>query len=68
MQWLKRFFGGSTAIVGAGLVAWQGMTVYYVLTGRIDAVGDQPPLGLSVALMVLGLIMLVGGYWARRET
>ena len=68
MPRLKRFFGGSTAFVGAWLAAWQGVTVYFLLTGRIEEGWDQPPLDFSVTLLILGLIMLIGGWWAGRET
>ena len=67
MRWLRQLFGGATALVGAVLAAWHGVAVYYLVTGRIEAIGDQPPLGFSLSVALLGVFMLVGGYWAGRE-
>lgn len=67
MRRLKKLFGGSTALIGVVIVAWQSVAIYFHLTGRIEGDPDQLPLGLSITLLVFGLVMLIGGYWARRD-
>ena len=62
-NWLRRFFAGLIALVGAGLVGWQGVLIYYQISGRVAA-GDEEhlPLTVAVAILAFGLFLFAGGY------
>ena len=67
LDWLARFFGGLTAVVGAIIVGWSGVECFYLVTGRVQADFDQPPLPVVIGMLVFGLVLLIGGYWAQRR-
>ena len=62
---LRAFSGGST-VLGAILVGWNSVEVYYLVTGRVTADPDQPPLTVVIPLLIVGLVLMIGGYVAGR--
>ena len=61
-NWLRGFFGGLIALCGASLVGWQAVLIYYLLTGRVKAGEEHPPLAVVVAILVIGALLLGAGY------
>ena len=54
------------ALLGALLVGWNAIEVYYLTTGRVLPDLEQPPLSAVVPLLVLGFILLLGGWGLHR--
>lgn len=67
-RWLMNFFGNAVALVGASLAAWHSVTVYYLITGRIEAGEEHPPLGVAAVIVIIGLVLLVAGYALARNS
>ncbi|MDJ0928634.1 MAG: hypothetical protein QNJ73_13435 [Gammaproteobacteria bacterium] len=63
-----KIVGVTTAAVGAFLVSWEAVTIYYLWTGRIQAGEEHPPLPLAAGLFIFGLVLLIAGYWVQRRT
>jgi hypothetical protein len=61
-----RFLGGAAALIGASLVAWQSVAIYYLITGRVQADAEQPPLGVVIAFLIFGAFLLGLGYVAQK--
>ena len=61
-NWLRSFFGGLIALSGASLVAWQAVLIYYLITGRVKAGEEHPPLALIVVILIIGALLLGAGY------
>ena len=53
---------GLAAVLGAVLVGWYSVYVYYLVTGRVQADFEQPPLVVVVPLLIFGLVLLFGGW------
>ena len=53
---------GLVALLGALLVGWNSIEVYYLVTDRIRPDFEQPPLFIVVLLLIVGLIFLFGGW------
>ena len=66
LYWLLGFFGGSAAFIGALLVGWNSLEVYYLVTGRVEPGFEQPPLTVVVPLLILGLVLMFGGWAAHK--
>jgi len=60
--WFLNLISGAAALLGAILVGWNSMEVYYLVTGRVHPDFEQPPLAVVVAFLIFGLVLLVGGY------
>ena len=63
LLWILNLVSGIAAILGALLVGWNSIEVYYLVTGRVQPDFEQPPLSAVVPLLVIGLLLLFGG-WA----
>ncbi len=61
-NWTRGFLGGLTALVGASLVGWQAVLVYYLVSGRVKAGEEHPPLPLVLVILVIGIALLAAGY------
>ena len=59
-------FCGLAALLGALLVGWNALEIWYLATGRVTPDLEQPPLEAVVPLLMLGLVLLVGGWALRR--
>ena len=72
VRWLASLISGAAVLVGALLIGWNSLEVYYLVTGRIRPDLDQPPLTVVVSMLILGLALLICGYsirrWLRKET
>ncbi|UCG74075.1 MAG: hypothetical protein JSV45_06785 [Chromatiales bacterium] len=66
--WCIHFISGVAVVIGAILVSWESVTIYYLISGRIQARDEHPPLGLAATLFAIGMALLVGGYIARRSS
>ncbi len=67
LLWLLDIGSGLIALLGALLVGWNSIEVYYLLTGRVQPDFEQPPLTVVVPLLILGLVFLFGG-WALHKS
>jgi hypothetical protein len=67
IELLLRFIGGAAALIGASLVAWQSVAIYYLITGRVQADAEQPPLGVVTAILIFGVFLLILGYAAQKS-
>ena len=69
--WILNLISGAAALVGAILVGWTSLEVYYLVTGRVQTDFDQPPLVVVVPMLMVGLVLLIGGYlvhkWLRKD-
>jgi hypothetical protein len=63
LLWFLDLLSGLAALLGALLVGWNSIETYYLVTGRVQADFEQPPLTVVVPLLIFGLILLFGG-WA----
>ena len=59
---ILKAFCAFAALMGALLVGWMSFEVYYLVTGRTQPDIEQPPLGAVIPLLLLGVILLVGGW------
>jgi len=59
---IKDFIGGTVALLGATLVSWQSVAIYFLLTGRIQAGEEHPPLGFAAVLIIIGILFVVMGH------
>lgn len=71
LLWLLDLLAGLLALIGALLVGWNAFEVYYLVTGRVQPDFEQAPLIVVVTLLVVGLILMFGGWglhkWLRRD-
>jgi hypothetical protein len=58
----RSFLGGVIALVGASLIAWQSVLVYYLIIGRVKAGEEHPPLALAAVLVLVGIALTAAGY------
>ena len=69
--WFLNLISGAAALVGAILVGWNSLEVYYLVSGRVQTDFDQPPLAVVVPMLIVGLVLLIGGYllhkWLRED-
>lgn len=63
-----KLVGITTAAVGAFLVSWEGVTMYYLLSGRIEAGEEHPPFPVAAGLFAFGMLLLIAGYRVQRRT
>ena len=63
---MMKFIGNALALVGAVTVSWQSVAIYYLISGRVQAGDDQPPLGVAAGLLIIGVFLLVMGYIAAK--
>ena len=72
LLWLLDIGSGLVALLGALLVGWNSIEVYYLVTGRVQPGFEQPPLTVVVPLLILGLVFLFGGWalhkWLRKDS
>ena len=61
-NWLRGFLGGLIALSGASLVGWQAVLIYYLITGRVKAGDEHPPLLVVVVILIIGALLLGAGY------
>lgn len=62
-----RLISSAIALAGAVIVSWQSVAIYYLITGRVQAGDDQPPLGVSAVLLIVGIVLLIMGYLAAKR-
>ena len=62
LLWILDLISALAAILGALLVGWNLIEVYYLATGRVQPDFEQPPLIVVVFLLALGLVLLFGGW------
>ena len=60
--WFLNVISGASALVGAILVGWNSLEVYYLVTGRVQPDFEQPLLAVVVPMLMVGLVLLIGGY------
>ncbi len=65
--WILDITSGITAFLGAILVGWNSLEVYYLVTGRVIPDFEQPSLAVVVPLLFLGVILMLGGYVLHRQ-
>ncbi len=62
LLWILDLISGLAALLGALLVGWNSIEVYYLVTGRVQTDFEQPPLIVVVPLLIFGLVLLFGGW------
>ena len=71
LYWLLELLSGLAALLGALLVGWNSIEVYYLVTGRVHPDFEQPPLTVVVPLLIFGLVLLFGGWglhkWLKKD-
>ncbi len=60
------FISGVAVVIGTLVVIWESFTMYYLITGRIQAGDEYPPLSAAAMLFAIGMVLLVAGFVARR--
>lgn len=60
--WILNLISGVAALVGAILVGWSSLEVYYLAAGRVQPDFEQPPLAVVVPMLIVGIVLLIGGY------
>ncbi len=70
LLWILDICCGLLALIGALLVGWNMIEVYYLVTGRVHPDFEQPTLAVVVPLLFIGLAFLFGGWrlhkWLRK--
>ena len=70
LLWFLDLLCGLVAVLGALLVGWNSIEVYYLVTGRVQPDFEQPPLSVVVPFLIIGLVFLFGGWgmhkWLRK--
>jgi len=64
---MMKFVSNAIALAGAVIISWQSVAIYYLITGRVQAGDDQPPLSVAAVLLIIGVFLLVVGYMAARS-
>jgi len=64
---MVRLLSSIVALVGAILVGWNAMEIYYLATGRVQPDFEQPPMGVVVVLLIIGLVLLGIGFLGSRK-
>ena len=71
LLWILDVVSGLAAVLGALLVGWNSIEVFYLVTGRVQPDFEQPPLTIVVPFLIIGLVLLFGGWglhrWLRRD-
>lgn len=67
LLWILDLICGLAALLGALLVGWNSIEVYYLVTGRVQPDLEQPPLAVVVPLLIFGLILLFGGWGVHKR-
>ena len=71
LLWLLNPLAGLLAALGALLVGWNGIEVYFLVTRRVQPGFEQSPLVVVVPLFIIGLILMFGGWslhkWLRKN-
>ena len=62
LLWILNLISEFAAILGALLVGWNSIEIFYLLTGRVQPDFEQPPLTVVVPLLIFGLVFLLGGW------
>jgi predicted lysophospholipase L1 biosynthesis ABC-type transport system permease subunit len=62
LLWFLDLISGLAALLGALLVGWNSIEVYYLVTGTVQPDFEQPPLTVVVPLLIFGLVLLFGGW------
>ena len=72
LLWILDVISGMITLLGAMLVGWNSFEVYYLVTERVRPDLDQPPLIVVVPLLIVGLVLLFGGWgmhkWLRKDS
>jgi len=61
-KWLRDFLGGLLALIGASLVSWQAVLLYYLIIGRIQVGEEHPPFVVIAILFIIGIFLIFAGY------
>jgi len=61
-KWLRELVGGLLALIGAGMVTWSAVLIYYLAVGRVEAGPDYPPFAVTAVLLVIGSFLIFAGY------
>lgn len=61
-KWLRELVGGVLALIGAGLLTWSAVLMYYLAVGRVEVGADYPPAGVAAVLLVIGIFVTFAGY------
>ena len=64
---LRGFFGGLIAVLGACLVGWQAVLIYYLVTGRVESGEEHPPMEFAIVVFLFGLLLLGAGYFISKS-
>jgi len=67
LLWILDLICGLAALLGALLVGWNSIEVYYLVTGRVQPDFEQPPLAVVVLLLIFGLVLLFGGWGVHKR-
>ena len=60
--WVLKFISGVAVVIGAITVPWQSVALFYLITGRVQPDFDQPPIAVVAPLLLIGIVLLIGGY------
>jgi hypothetical protein len=60
--WILNLISGIAALLGVIFVGWNSVEIYHLVTGRVVPDFDQPPLAAVVPLLIVGIVLLFGGY------
>ena len=67
-KWLRDFLGGVLALIGASLVSWQAVLVYYLIIGRIQVGEEHPPFVVIAIVFIIGIFLIFAGYTFSKST
>ena len=67
LLWILNLISGLAALLGALLVGWNSIEIFYLLTERVQPDFEQPPLTMVVPLLIFGLVLLLGGWWLHKR-
>ena len=67
-KWLRNFFGGLLALIGASLVSWQAVLLYYLIIGRIQVGEEHPPFVVIAIVLIIGIFLIFSGYTFSKST
>ena len=66
VRWIIKFISGTIAFVGAYMVAWFSVELFYLITGRIQEDFEQPGVAIVAVALGIGIVLLIVGYKAQK--
>ncbi len=62
--WIIKIISGTAAIIGAAIVGWSLVALFYLITEKVTLYPDPRSIADLATALVVGIVLLIGGYKA----